>query len=634
MNNNSELDKLNVEAIKMENLSLKNEAEKVSTEKETGLKSAVEAELKLNPKSKETINIGCNNKVSENPKTLSRDFKENLGSETKNKKVESESSEVVKEEKTNFSFMKDECNTVVTSSSAAMGETNASHHELDQPAKEHVSVNDKFDTDDTVKDAAIKQETLVTSDENLSELDNFNPKEVFFSPPRKPMKSFIDLNGSGSNQEKTMSTTVQCAPIVSSVKSVSSTNVLAPQLTTPVQTTPSLLMGSVDPVLYQAVLAQLLQVYPQLATNPSMLTTVALQQTGLVQMYMQQGNQTGVANAVTSALGVLEAGSISLPALAGLGAMQSGVSSQLATGASGKTKEDTACVSTGTKQAKNLEAKTEREFEEPPKKSDYSNIDQMLPLPRPPGFTAESDISAKSATNTKPDISAKSKLTAKPEQCADYVLPVRSKADVKDVQKTIMSVNNVDKVRQNDMTLCSNFGLETGDSGRKRISESWEDDSEPSKVVNKGDCAKTVKFGSKANSKVSGLDDFEDFCYGDMKKVTNRKSEVTFNQPAVNHCQIDNSDKSEKSVTETLRPARDKVATKPVFKRFPMDKDGYSSDISKPGLSGNSVAKHFLDSAKDLSLKTSAVSNGVSEDWDSCNSGSTASDKKVSKQVM
>ena len=57
----------------------------------------------------------------------------------------------------------------------------------------------------------------------------------------------------------------------------------------------SLLMNNIDPVLYQLVLAQLMQAYPDLAANPDMLSSVAVQQTNLLQFYMASG-QISAAN--------------------------------------------------------------------------------------------------------------------------------------------------------------------------------------------------------------------------------------------------------------------------------------------------------------------------------------------------
>ena len=57
----------------------------------------------------------------------------------------------------------------------------------------------------------------------------------------------------------------------------------------------SLLMNNLDPVLYQLVLAQLMQAYPDLAANPDMLSSVAVQQTNLLQFYMASG-QISAAN--------------------------------------------------------------------------------------------------------------------------------------------------------------------------------------------------------------------------------------------------------------------------------------------------------------------------------------------------
>ena len=57
----------------------------------------------------------------------------------------------------------------------------------------------------------------------------------------------------------------------------------------------SLLMNNIDPVLYHLVLAQLMQAYPDLAANPDMLSSVAVQQTNLLQFYMASG-QISAAN--------------------------------------------------------------------------------------------------------------------------------------------------------------------------------------------------------------------------------------------------------------------------------------------------------------------------------------------------
>ncbi|KAL4225020.1 hypothetical protein ACF0H5_015715 [Mactra antiquata] len=55
-----------------------------------------------------------------------------------------------------------------------------------------------------------------------------------------------------------------------------------------------MMMNNLNPALYQAVLAQLIKAYPELACNHEMLTQVAIQQTCLLQVYMT--NQTGSAN--------------------------------------------------------------------------------------------------------------------------------------------------------------------------------------------------------------------------------------------------------------------------------------------------------------------------------------------------
>ena len=58
---------------------------------------------------------------------------------------------------------------------------------------------------------------------------------------------------------------------------------------------PSMLMNSVNPMLYQMVVAQLIKAYPSLAANPDMLSNVALQQASLLQHYIATG-QISAAN--------------------------------------------------------------------------------------------------------------------------------------------------------------------------------------------------------------------------------------------------------------------------------------------------------------------------------------------------
>ena len=58
---------------------------------------------------------------------------------------------------------------------------------------------------------------------------------------------------------------------------------------------PPMLMNSVNPMLYQMVVAQLIKAYPSLAANPDMLSNVALQQASLLQHYIATG-QISAAN--------------------------------------------------------------------------------------------------------------------------------------------------------------------------------------------------------------------------------------------------------------------------------------------------------------------------------------------------
>ena len=58
---------------------------------------------------------------------------------------------------------------------------------------------------------------------------------------------------------------------------------------------PNMLMNSINPMLYQMVVAQLIKAYPTLAANPDMLSNVALQQASLLQHYIATG-QISAAN--------------------------------------------------------------------------------------------------------------------------------------------------------------------------------------------------------------------------------------------------------------------------------------------------------------------------------------------------
>ena len=60
--------------------------------------------------------------------------------------------------------------------------------------------------------------------------------------------------------------------------------------------------GTIDPLLYHSVLQQLLQDYPELATAPDVLTNLALQQTGLLQMYRWQAAQSAQSTQQPAAL--------------------------------------------------------------------------------------------------------------------------------------------------------------------------------------------------------------------------------------------------------------------------------------------------------------------------------------------
>ena len=68
-------------------------------------------------------------------------------------------------------------------------------------------------------------------------------------------------------------------------------------------------IGQFDPVLFQAVMAQLIHAYPHLATNQAMLTSVAMQQTQILQMYMKGQQDVGLSvahhpNFVNSSIGI------------------------------------------------------------------------------------------------------------------------------------------------------------------------------------------------------------------------------------------------------------------------------------------------------------------------------------------
>ena len=112
--------------------------------------------------------------------------------------------------------------------------------------------------------------------------DIFDPTEVFMSPQKKP----CNLRQRDVKKTETVLPTTKDIDPVSMNMALGLSGVPAAQTMHPPQTQP--MMASLDPVLYQGVLSQLLMAYPDLATNMEMLTTLAVQQTTLLQMYMQQ----------------------------------------------------------------------------------------------------------------------------------------------------------------------------------------------------------------------------------------------------------------------------------------------------------------------------------------------------------
>lgn len=110
---------------------------------------------------------------------------------------------------------------------------------------------------------------------------NIDPKEVFVSPPKNSELGILLSQHSDNIQEPTEST---IAELPANGTTVVDNSIIG------ISNMP-MMLGNMDPVLYQAVLAQLIQAYPELASNQEMLTQVAIQQTGLLQMYI--GNQSG-----------------------------------------------------------------------------------------------------------------------------------------------------------------------------------------------------------------------------------------------------------------------------------------------------------------------------------------------------
>ena len=120
-----------------------------------------------------------------------------------------------------------------------------------------------------------------------------------------PNQAYSDSSSVSKENEPILNNnnTLPSAPVAltSAVSLVSSVNNALPSamamMSTPGNNVApqSLLMNNIDPVLYQLVLAQLMQAYPDLAANPDMLSSVAVQQTNLLQFYMASG-QISAAN--------------------------------------------------------------------------------------------------------------------------------------------------------------------------------------------------------------------------------------------------------------------------------------------------------------------------------------------------
>ena len=198
----------------------------------------------------------------------------------------------------------------------------------------------------------------VSTDTSVCDLKRVpSPSEAEFESVLKESESEFNANVSASINSSNLFPSSSVA-LTSAVSLVSSVNNGLPSSMPLMQSVgnnippPPVLMNNLDPILYQLVVAQLIKAYPDLTANPDMLSSVAVQQTNLLQFYIASGQISGANFAGTD----LQGGSSVMAMLGNVGQGMIESAPQIPVSETGQNKNNS---STATNQSTNIAIEAE-----------------------------------------------------------------------------------------------------------------------------------------------------------------------------------------------------------------------------------------------------------------------------------